>query len=80
LSASAIEDGRVGGAGFLADYPSFGQDRGQPLGQPDLAFLVGDGDEVVRRFLANLFRRQILVAGHDDVAPHLPHQRDDGIV
>src|SRR3546814_12081487 len=71
--ARPVQYGGVGGAGFLPDDARFRQDGGQPFGQPDLAFLVGDGDEIVGGLLADLLGGEIPVTRPDDVPPPIAH-------
>jgi len=78
--ARAVQHGWIGGACFFPDDACFGQDGGKPLRQPEFAFLVGDGDEIIGRFLGHLVAGEILVARHHHVTSHLAHQRDDGFM
>ena len=78
--ASAFQYRRVSGAGFLADDAGLRQNGRQSFGKAQFAFLVGDGDEVIRRLLADFMRGEIAETRHHHIARHLPHQRDDGFV
>ncbi len=61
--------------GLLADDRGFGQQPGEVLGEDFLALAIGDGDDIVRRLVLDLMRRQRLVARQDRALGGILHDR-----
>ena len=65
VARHAIENGRVGRRGLLADNQGAGQKIVQPAGQGGLGGFVGDRHHVARGFVAHVTCGQLPVAGHN---------------
>ena len=75
--AQPVEPGRIGVGRFLADNRRIGQQPGQPFGQDQFGFAVGNRHHVVRRLGVDFVGGKRLVARQHGLRRCLLHHRQD---
>ena len=75
--AQPLKQGRIGVRGFLAYDRGFGQQSGQPFGQDQFGFLVGDGHHIVGRLGVDLIGAERLITRHYCAVGGVLHDRSD---